>query len=640
MTGLAPISNAAAVGANSAVAANSGAQSADSGRPSDFSVVLNARANAPQAAPSEGRGKNVIAASSSSNRPQKTSTPQTISLASVVSARVAVPGATPAVALSALLSYAGAPLPPPVPVPPPAADAQNLLAAAPSLNGTDATRLVANSSLGVANGNLASRALPAATAPAIDLINAQAETMQAASLDGENAVGGVAVAWQSASDSDQSAAIAAEAEVAAIISSAADQAAAGNSSQAGSAQCDSRTTSSILTTATTSGAKTQAQTEASAKVGLPHTALPMPLPVAPKGSSGQPAPAAATPAPPASRSAQDGGPDSQRPSSDTVPTNSRAATATLQQGISDARDKLVQAIGANLQAEISAAPGKTITNADAANGAGGNLAQQNPGNSEFNSSAQDLLRQNGDPATSIAASVSGNSSDDTNGLSANGVTSAAGKAVALATAAIESVAPHAIPDAAPQAVSTATAPTASPPASTNNASAARPEPPQQPLPQSLPQSLNDVAKASEMYQRVGGSEMHIAMETDLLGAVDLRATMHQSTLTAIIGVQRADVQALLANELPALQHTLADKNFHVEQISVLNNSVGDRAGSGGQQQAAAQNQNQNPFMPRAGYLPSVAATAASSADDLRTMAGASSMAHTGSDDSGRISVHV
>jgi flagellar hook-length control protein FliK len=200
-------------------------------------------------------------------------------------------------------------------------------------------------------------------------------------------------------------------------------------------------------------------------------------------------------------------------------------------------------------------------------------------------------------------------------------------------------------DAAPQAGSTSAPPDASQAPSTNSASVARLEPPpptQQPLPQSLPKSLNDVAKASELYQRVGGSEMHVAMETELLGAVDLRATMHQSALTATIGVQRSDVQALLSNELPALQHALADKNFHVEQISVLNNSVGDRAGSSGQQQAATQNQNQhqNPPMPRAGYLPNIAASAASGANDMRAIAGASSMAHAWSDDSGRISVHV
>lgn len=83
---------------------------------------------------------------------------------------------------------------------------------------------------------------------------------------------------------------------------------------------------------------------------------------------------------------------------------------------------------------------------------------------------------------------------------------------------------------------------------------------QQPaLPSSLPASLNDVVQASRLYQRVGGAEMHIAMDTDLLGSIDLRAVVHQSGLTAAIGVQHADVQALLSSELPGLQHALSQR---------------------------------------------------------------------------------
>jgi len=78
---------------------------------------------------------------------------------------------------------------------------------------------------------------------------------------------------------------------------------------------------------------------------------------------------------------------------------------------------------------------------------------------------------------------------------------------------------------------------------------------------------------------------------------------------------------------------------------VLNNSVGGRAGSGGEQQAPAQ--NQHPFAPRGGFPASAtgaeAAAAASHAEDMRAIAGASTMstaARAWSDDGGRISVHV
>jgi flagellar hook-length control protein FliK len=100
----------------------------------------------------------------------------------------------------------------------------------------------------------------------------------------------------------------------------------------------------------------------------------------------------------------------------------------------------------------------------------------------------------------------------------------------------------------------------------------------------LPSSLGDVVQASRLYQRVGGAEMHIAMDTDLLGSIDLRAIVHQSGLTATIGVQHADVQALLSSELPGLQHALSQKNLHVEQISIFGSAVGSQSSSGGSQQ--------------------------------------------------------
>lgn len=78
--------------------------------------------------------------------------------------------------------------------------------------------------------------------------------------------------------------------------------------------------------------------------------------------------------------------------------------------------------------------------------------------------------------------------------------------------------------------------------------------------------------------------MHISMSTDLLGAVDVHAVVRQSTVTATIGVQRADVQTLLSNDLPALQHALAERSLHVEQISVLGGSTGNQMDLGRQSQ--------------------------------------------------------
>jgi flagellar hook-length control protein FliK len=99
--------------------------------------------------------------------------------------------------------------------------------------------------------------------------------------------------------------------------------------------------------------------------------------------------------------------------------------------------------------------------------------------------------------------------------------------------------------------------------------------------------------------------MHINMQMDLLGAVDLHASIHQGALTATIGVQHSDVQALLSNDLPILQHALAEQNLHVEQISVLDHSAGGRMDLGGNAQQQPQQQTLPPAAQRlvrdAGY---------------------------------------
>lgn len=105
-----------------------------------------------------------------------------------------------------------------------------------------------------------------------------------------------------------------------------------------------------------------------------------------------------------------------------------------------------------------------------------------------------------------------------------------------------------------------------------------------PLPPATPTAANDAVQASQLYQHVGGAEMHIAMNTDLLGAVDVHAVVRQSTVTATIGVQHPEVQSLLSSDLPALQHALSEHSLHVDQISVFSGSTGSQMDMGRQTQ--------------------------------------------------------
>ena len=269
-----------------------------------------------------------------------------------------------------------------------------------------------------------------------------------------------------------------------------------------------------------------------------------------------------------------------------------SASAAGQRVIADTRSTLVGQIETRLEGALNATS-SAIADGSAAKAVeaneSGNSAAGQQGNTSSNS--PDSGQRSNVPTDTAASGIDRiaavpSISDTTETLKGDAIPSTVG-----------GPAVHAVADATNQVASTATLAAASliaaaPPAnSLPTAKVAAPLP--LPMPAAQQTLPTDAVKTSELYQRVDGSEMHVAMQTDLLGSVDLRATLHLSALTATISVQRSDVQALLANELPSLQHALADRNLHVEQISVLNNSVNERAGSHGQQP-----QRQDPALTR------------------------------------------
>ena len=155
------------------------------------------------------------------------------------------------------------------------------------------------------------------------------------------------------------------------------------------------------------------------------------------------------------------------------------------------------------------------------------------------------------------------------------------------------------------------------------------------LPQTPAALPGDGVSASSLFNRPDGSEMHLAMQTDLLGSIDLRATIHQSGLMATIGVQRAEVQSLLASELPALQHALAEKSLQVAQISVLNNSVTDGGSSRGESQSPYQHAAKNAH---ASTMPFMREVGAFSAVDAADSLGSISESYGGSYGRGQLNV--
>jgi flagellar hook-length control protein FliK len=77
------------------------------------------------------------------------------------------------------------------------------------------------------------------------------------------------------------------------------------------------------------------------------------------------------------------------------------------------------------------------------------------------------------------------------------------------------------------------------------------------------------------------SEMHIAMQTDKLGAIELHARLSGDQVGATILVEKRDAHAALASELPALQQALSDKQLRVAQVALSQGSLSSTAGDAG-----------------------------------------------------------
>lgn len=93
---------------------------------------------------------------------------------------------------------------------------------------------------------------------------------------------------------------------------------------------------------------------------------------------------------------------------------------------------------------------------------------------------------------------------------------------------------------------------------------------------------------AQISQNSNHSEMRIAMQTDKLGAVELHARVSGDEVGAAITVEKRDAHAALAVELPSLQQALSDKQFRVDQITLLHGSLHSTRGDGGGQAQAQQ----------------------------------------------------
>lgn len=79
-----------------------------------------------------------------------------------------------------------------------------------------------------------------------------------------------------------------------------------------------------------------------------------------------------------------------------------------------------------------------------------------------------------------------------------------------------------------------------------------------------------VVTAAGLDAGFASSEMHVQLRTEILGALDLHASLDGNRVAASIGVANSEAHALLASELPTLHQALASQNLQLEQVSILN----------------------------------------------------------------------
>lgn len=105
-----------------------------------------------------------------------------------------------------------------------------------------------------------------------------------------------------------------------------------------------------------------------------------------------------------------------------------------------------------------------------------------------------------------------------------------------------------------------------------------------------------VTSSVQLLEKLGRSEMNIALQAEALGAVQVHAHVSGDQVGASITVDRHDVHALLASDLPSLHQALGDRQLRFDSIS-LQHSTLLGAGAGAGDNAARQQSQQGGSSP-------------------------------------------
>jgi hypothetical protein len=92
-------------------------------------------------------------------------------------------------------------------------------------------------------------------------------------------------------------------------------------------------------------------------------------------------------------------------------------------------------------------------------------------------------------------------------------------------------------------------------------------------------------QAAQIVNRLGQSEMRVGLNTTAFGGVEVRTVIHTSDVGVIIGSEKGDLRALLANDLPAIANTLQQQNLRLSSVNFMQGFASSSNGSGGGSQS-------------------------------------------------------
>lgn len=144
------------------------------------------------------------------------------------------------------------------------------------------------------------------------------------------------------------------------------------------------------------------------------------------------------------------------------------------------------------------------------------------------------------------------------------------------------------------------------------------------------------ATSDRVTSSLAGAEMNVALRTEGLGAVQVRAHVTGDQVGAAITVERHDAHAALANDLPALHQALSERQLRVENVSLQQGPAHAGPGIG---DGAARHQNQGGNSSRPSPIGGAAAGFLGAAQNTGTIE-TSPENHTAFDSNGRLSVQA